>query len=69
RFELFVYGFDDPGDAAVVIDAAAASSKGTTWVIRGPTQTYATFPDDLDGSNTITTIDSTTGETKQLWPK
>jgi hypothetical protein len=69
RFELFVYGFDDAGDSAVIIDAAAAKSKGTTWVIRGPTQTYATFPDDLDPSNTITTIDSTTGETKQLWPK
>jgi hypothetical protein len=69
RFELFVYGFDDEGDAAVVIDAAAAKSKGTTWLIRGPTQTYATFPDDLDRSNRIMTIDSTTGKTKKLWPK
>ena len=69
RFELFVYGFDDTGDAAVVIDAAAAKSKGTTWIIRGPTQTFAKFPDDLDKSNRIMTIDSTTGQTKRLWPK
>jgi Right handed beta helix region len=68
RFELFVYGFSDSGDAAVVVDAAAAASKGTTWIIRGPTQNFITFPQDIDKSNTITTIDSTTGETKQLWP-
>jgi hypothetical protein len=68
RFEILAFGFGDAGDAAVRIEEAAAACKGTTWIIRGPTQNYVSLPAGFDASNKVTTINSTTGATTNVFP-